>query len=678
MAEIQTRADGSGEVNAVRTVAHTWIPMADGTRLSARLWLPDPPPPGGAPAILEYAPYRKDDATAAGDERMFGYFAAHGYACVRVDLRGCGDSDGILEGEYLAQEQDDALDVLAWIADQPWSDGGVGMIGLSWTGFNGLQVAHRRPPQLKAVISCCSTDDRYGNDIHYMGGCVLGIDMLSWATTMLGYNARPPQPEVVGEAWRESWLRRIEETPPFVEDWLSHQRRDAFWKHGSVCESYNAIECPLLMVGGWADAYRSTVLRVLEHYDGPCKGLIGPWSHHYGFDALPGPSIGFLQECLRWWDQWLKAQETGVMQEPALRAWMQDSVRADAVGDVRPGRWVAEAEWPPAGRTPATLRLSPGLLGEQAAHAAETVSIAGTLESGIDSGDWLGFGRPVDTPLDQRAEDGRSLSFDTRPLTETLEILGVPRVRLVVSSDQPNALLAVRLCDVAHDGSSTLVTRGVLNLTHRESDEDPAPLVPGESVTVTLALNAIAHAFPPGHRIRLAVSPTYWPWAWPSPVTAELTFRLRDSSLELPVRPRPRVEPAIEFDEPAWAPNIEVVSASATPSRRTIARDVETGRLTITTDFSYFGHQTYRNGFEYREDMRDAQSIVIGDPLSAEVRCERTMRMRQGDWNLRVEAWASMSSTSDAFIVTNGIDAYEGETRVAAKLWNREIPRDLV
>ena len=208
---------------------------------------------------------------------------------MRVDIRGCGDSDGILMGEYLAQEQDDALEVLEWIAAQPWSDGGAGMIGLSWTGFNGLQVAYRRPPQLKAVISCCSTDDRYGNDIHYMGGCVLGIDMLSWATTMLGYNARPPQPDVVGEAWRESWMRRIDETPPFVEDWLAHQRRDAFWKHGSISESYGTIECPLLMVGGWADAYRSTVLRVLEGYDGPCKGLIGPWSHHYGFNGLPGP-----------------------------------------------------------------------------------------------------------------------------------------------------------------------------------------------------------------------------------------------------------------------------------------------------------------------------------------------------------------------------------------------------
>jgi putative CocE/NonD family hydrolase len=664
-------------VNDVRTIAHTWIPMTDGVRLSAKLWLPASP--GGAvPAILEYAPYRKDDATAAGDEQMYGYFAAHGYACVRVDMRGCGDSDGILEGEYLAQEQDDAIDVLAWIAAQPWCTGSVGMIGISWTGFNALQVAYRRPPQLRAVISMCSTDDRYRDDIHYMGGCVLGVDMLSWATTMLGYNARPPQPAIVGDAWRESWLRRIRETPPFIEDWLAHQRRDAFWQHGSVCESYNAIACPLLMVGGWADAYRNAVLRILEHYDGPSLGLIGPWSHNIPFNARPGPSIGFLQECLRWWDQWLKGEETGIMREPRLRAWMQDSVRPDAISEYRPGRWIGESAWPPPGRTPSTLWLAPGRLAREPQPVGALCSIPGSLETGQDGGDWLGFGRPIDAPADQQAEDGRSLSFDSQPLTEAIEILGVARARLHLSSDQPCALVAVRLCDVAPDGSSTLVTRGLLNLAHRDGHEHPAPLVAGQAVVVAVALNAIAYTFPPGHRLRLAISRTYWPWAWPSPVTPSLTLRLGDSSLELPVRPRPPAEPEIHFAEPAWAPNIEVVSSVPTPSRRTIVRDVAAGRLTITTDFSYFGHQTYRNGLEYREDMRDEESIVAGDPLSAEVRCERTLRMRQGDWSVRVEAWASMSSTADAFHVTNGIDAYEGDVRLTAQRWSREIPRDLV
>ena len=411
----------------------------------------------------------------------------------------------------------------------------------------------------------------------------------------------------------------------------------------------------------------------------PCKGLIGPWSHHYGFDAQPGPSIGFLQECLRWWDHWLKGRPTGVLEEPALRAWMQESVRADdAGGGDRPGRWVAEAEWPPAERPPQTLALAPGALREQRAGAGETVSITGTLECGVDAGDWLGFGRRVDAPLEQRAEDGRSLCFDTEPLAEELEILGFARAQLAVRSDQPNALLAVRLCDVAPDGSSTLVTRGVLNLTHRESHESPAPLVPGAQVDVVVELNAIAHAFPPGHRVRLAISPTYWPWAWPSPVAAELTFDLAGSSLDLPVRPRPASEPAIAFAAPAWAPGVEVTSSTVTPSRRIISRDVGAARLTVATDFSYFGEQTYRNGLEYGEDMRDETSVSLGDPLSAAVRCERTIRMRQGDWSIRVEAWATMSSTAETFLVTNGIDAFEGEERIAAKLWSREIPRDLV
>ncbi len=666
-------------MSGVRTIPHAWIPMSDGVRLAAKIWLPEAAAGAAVPTILEYVPYRKDDATSPGDERMHGYFAAHGYACVRLDLRGSGSSDGILRGEYLAQEQDDAVEALAWIAAQPGSDGGVGMIGISWGGFNGLQVAHRRPPELKAVVSMCSTDDRYADDIHYMGGCVLGIDMLSWAATMLGYNARPPQPEVVGEGWRDAWLNRLEETPPFVEDWLSHQRRDAFWKHGSIAEDYNAMDCPLLMVGGWADAYRNAILRILEHYEGPCKGLIGPWSHHVPFSGDPGPSIGFLQECLRWWDHWLKGEETGVLDEPALRAWMQESVPPAAAYAIRPGRWVGEAVWPPADRPPLTLRLDGGSrLTAQPTGLEGTATIAGTLATGHDGGDWLGFGRPIDLPVDQRAEDGRSLSFDTGPLAEPVEILGRAHARLLVRSDQPNALLAVRLCDVAPDGSSTLVTRGLLNLTHRDSDEQPSPLVPGEAVAVDVALNAIAHAFPTGHRLRLAVSPTYWPWAWPSPVTAEITLELGGCSLEIPARPLSDDEPAITFLEPESAPNLDVVSARPTPSRREVVRDVASGRLTITTDFSYFGEQTYRNGLEYSETMRDEESIVVDDPLSAQARCERTIRMRQGDWAVRVEASSSMSSTRDTFVVTNGIDAYEGDARVAAKRWTRTIPRDLV
>ena len=167
---------------AVRVVRHVWVPMRDGVHLSARLWLPEAAESDPVPAILEYIPYRKDDATLPSDDPRHRYLAGHGYACVRVDLRGSGDSEGILRDEYLPQEQDDAEDVLIWLEQQPWCTGRVGMIGISWGGFNGLQVAARRPPQLDCVISLCSTDDRYADDVHYLGGSLIvsGTVILGW------------------------------------------------------------------------------------------------------------------------------------------------------------------------------------------------------------------------------------------------------------------------------------------------------------------------------------------------------------------------------------------------------------------------------------------------------------------------------------------------------------------
>src|SRR5881394_203195 len=230
----------------MRRVDHTWVPLSDGTRLAARLWLPDGSEP--VPAILEYLPYRKGDAFAVRDPRHHAYFADHGYAGVRVDLRGSGDSDGILRDEYLPQEEDDALEVIAWLAEQPWCSGAVGMFGISWGGFNGLQVAARRPPALKAIITLCSTDDRYSDDIHYMGGALLNAN-LGWASTMFAYMSRPPDPALVGERWRELWLARLRHTPLLVETWLRHQRRDDYWRHASVCEDFSQIACPVYAIG---------------------------------------------------------------------------------------------------------------------------------------------------------------------------------------------------------------------------------------------------------------------------------------------------------------------------------------------------------------------------------------------------------------------------------------------
>ena len=480
----------------VRVVEHAWIPMSDRCRLAAKLWIPEDAQTRPVPAILEYIPYRKNDYTAVHDESMHAYFAGHGYAAARVDLRGAGDSDGILEDEYLPLEQSDGIEVITWLASQDFCSGKVGMIGISWGGFNGLQIAAHRPPELGAVVSICSTDDRYLDDVHYMGGCLLAANMLSWASVMLAYNARPPDPAVVGEAWRDMWLDRMESSPPFVEAWVSHQRRDEFWKQGSVDEDFSAITCPVYMAGGWSDAYRNAILRFLEGYRGPAKGLIGPWNHTYPEQGVPGPAIGFLQECLRFYDCHLKGIDNGIMDEPKLRVYLPEAFRADPGLSYMAGRWVSAEGWPTKNvETRAYALGGAGTLGGAPGPERELL-IRGAAAVASDPGTWGGLGGPIDTPSDQRAEDGQSLCFDTEPLAEPVEILGFPVAHLEVSSDQPLALVAVRLCDLWPDGSSTLITRGLLNLTHRDGHEEPEELKVGERYLVEVKLNSIGYSRP--------------------------------------------------------------------------------------------------------------------------------------------------------------------------------------
>ena len=170
-----------------RVVGSDVDPSSDGTRLCARIWLPRDAPERPVPAILEYLPYRKDDVHAVEDSTIHPYYAAAGYAAMRVDMRGSGRLRRVsCTDEYSEQEHRDALEVIAWIAEQPWCTGAVGMTGISWSGFNSLQVAALRPPALKAIITACSTDDRYDNDVHYLGGVPLGYYLLPWASALMG------------------------------------------------------------------------------------------------------------------------------------------------------------------------------------------------------------------------------------------------------------------------------------------------------------------------------------------------------------------------------------------------------------------------------------------------------------------------------------------------------------
>ena len=636
---------------AVREIEHVLIPLRDGTRLAARIWLPRDAERDKVPAILEYLPYRKRDGTYDRDALTHPWFAGHGYAGVRVDIRGTGESDGLISDEYSQQELEDGLEVIAWLAAQPWCSGAVGMMGISWGGFNGLQVAARRPPALKAIVTLCSTDDRYRDDVHYMGGAKLSSGLF-WASFLFGNVCRPPDPALVGRRWREMWSQRLENVPLFLERWLRHQRRDAYWKHGSVCEDYGAIQCPVFAVGGWTDGYTNAISRLLEHLTVPRKGLIGPWAHGYPHVALPGPQIGFLQEALRWWDHWLKGVDTGIMDEPMLRAWMTESVPPAPHHDALTGRWIAEPSWPPPNRTMRRLYFTDEGLRPGRAHLTPR-PVCSPHAVGEQSGSWCPFGTRPDQAGDQRVDDARSLVFETAPLNEAVELLGAPVITLDVASDRPLANLAVRLCDVHPDDASLRVSYGILNLTHRDGHEGPAPLVPGQRYKIEIPLNDLGSVIPVGHRIRVALSTSCWPMIWPPPENAEVTVSA--GLIDLPVRP-------VNADDAMLAPLPE--PETAPPEKSTV---VEPGVVRVD-----------RLGLELGTEGGFTADLKGEDPLSAVVEMRQIQTIVRAEWRIRIETHTRISSTHDAFVLKATLRAWEGDGAVCEREWNYDIPRDEV
>ncbi|MEU0173725.1 CocE/NonD family hydrolase [Streptomyces massasporeus] len=664
---------------------HVTIPMSDGVRLSAHIWRPTSSDQEPVPAVLEYIPYRKRDLTAVRDSIHHPYLAGHGYACVRVDLRGTGDSEGVLRDEYLEREQADAEEILTWLAEQPWCDGGTGMMGISWGAFAALQVAARRPPSLKAIAIASFTDDRHADDMHYMGGALLS-DNLAEAGTMFAYGTCPPDPAVVGERWREMWHERLENTEPWVLEWLRHQRRDDYWRHASVCEDYTSVRCPVLASSGWADGYSNAVTRLLGNLDVPRKGLIGPWSHKFPHLGEPGPAIGYLQELVRWWDHWLKGVDNGVMDGPMLLAWMQDSVPPSTSYEERPGRWVGEPHWPSPHIRPETHPLTRHTIGPaQDATAAPceggaAMTVRSPLSVGQFAGKWASYNAPPDLPYDQREEDGGSLVFDSAPLTEPVEILGSPSVELDLSVSEPVALVAARLSDVSPDGAATRVSYGILNLTRRDSTESPEPLEPGRRYRATIPLNGVAQAFPPGHRIRLSLSTSYWPLAWPAPKPALLSVHEHSSTLTLPVRPveEPDEVPSSPFGEPEGTPPLAMTQVTPPEERWDVKRDLIDYRseLDIVKDRGTVRFEDI--GLEAGRRARERYTAVADDFTSVGGETTWTMRFRRDDWDARVVTRTRLTCDETDFFVDATLDAYEADRRVFSRTWNEKVPRDLL
>ncbi|MFD1507814.1 CocE/NonD family hydrolase [Lacimonas salitolerans] len=654
--------------SALRPVKETpdmRITLSDGCVLSARVWMPADAGDDPVPAILEYLPYRKRDGTAARDALTHPWFAARGYACIRVDMRGNGDSDGLMMDEYIPQELADAVEVIGWLAAQPWCSGRVGMMGISWGGFNGLQVAYMQPEPLKAVISLCSTVDRFADDIHFKGGCLLG-ENFGWSSVMWAYSSRPPDPALRAD-WREVWLQRLEAEPLLISTWLRHQRRDAYWQHGSICEDYSRIKAKVLAISGWGDGYLNTVPHLVRNIPGT-KGINGPWIHKYPHFAVPEPRIGFLQEALRWWDRWLKDIDTGVEDDPAYRHYLMDGARPDRSYAARPGRWLADdgvdwatVEWP----------LAPGRLGRAAEPLG--VTVVSPQHCGLEGGEYFGGSAGPEWPGDQRGDDAMSACFDSAPLEADSDIVGAPVLRLRLRSDQPQAQIAVRLCHVHPDGASTRITWGVLNLSHRAGSASPAPMVPGQEEEVDVVLDHIAYRVPAGHRVRVAVSTAYWPMIWPAPQAAAVT--LLEGALHLSVRPTATGD-EWQFPEPEAATPQRIETLRPPGERREVTTDMVSGTVTHHIERDAGKRRDLGHGLISGGVAREWWSVHPDDPHSARARTHWTAEVERGDVRTRTETHSEMWSDATHFHVTGRLEAYENDRLILERVVTDSIARD--
>jgi putative CocE/NonD family hydrolase len=641
-----------------KVIENAWIPLKDGTRLGVRLWIPEGAEQRPVPVVWEYLPYRKRDGVRQRDDATALNLAPYGIAFARVDIRGTGDSDGVITDEYSTAELNDGVECVAWLAQQPWSNGSIGMRGISWGGINSLQIAALAPPALKAIMPMGCVDNRFMGDAHYIGGA-LATENFKWGTYFKVDLASPPDPQISGADWEKKWRQRLDATPAILERWTSHQRYDEYWRRGSVAVDYSRISCPVYVVGGWLDPYSNAVGSLLAGLKVPRKGLIGPWGHL--MPNLPAPlGLEWAYEEVRWWQQWLAGIDTGIMAEPMLRAYMPYQTLSEVYPAQIPGRWAAEASWPAAAARPLVLHLGGGRLSPTRC-AQERVKYVGDKIVGTAKPQWM-----PSRPDDQTADDEKSLVFDTQPLDADTEILGYPLARIRVCADVPVAKLAVRLTEVLPDGKSWLVSYGILNLTHRDSHEHPEALKPGEFYAVEVPCYMVAHRFKKGSRIRAAISENLWPLLWPSPRIATLTVDTGGSSLILPVRAAPAAEapfPITIKQSPGSSPYTHTEMGPGPeghlnrPLRATVIEEI---------------------GTTVEEQSSESVVMTEGDANSSVWKQENMTAWKRGDWNCSVNASFELTSTPDAFHLTEVLRAKKGDEEIFKRENNSTIKRELL
>jgi uncharacterized protein len=642
------------------------VPARDGIELSVNLFVPLAGP-HRVPVILSTDPYRKDDWSAGWDLSLASYLAGRGYAYCRLDVRGTGSSGGTAMDEYTEAETLDGHDTVEWLAAQPWCTGRVGMWGLSYGGFTSIQVAATRPPSLKAIVAVQATDDRYTDDVHYVGGAMTVSELSQYAVSQVAMNALPAMPSAWGADWRERWRQRLEATPVWLFEWARQQRDGPYWRRGSLAPDYGRIQAAVLSLAGWMDEYVDAALRMQARCDNAAgrRTIVGPWVHGLPHHAYPAPNIDWLAETVRWFDRWLKDEPNGADADPPLAWFHREPTTPERFPKRLNGTWQAADAWPLAAERRLVLRLEgagnptrgdlpaeaqsgstvgprPGrLVDGPAVEAVNTFAHQPT--AGVRGGSlcWGAGHPPNGLAADLRLEAGSGPAYVGEPLSEAIDILGVPEVVVHVSATQPVAHLVARLGCVLPDGAIEQVSEGILNLTHRESHARPSPLEPGRPYEVRVPLRAAGYRFPPGHRIYLGLASAHWPVIWPSPGAGELAIQqgpAAPSRLELPLAPAGTElapEPALAAEPPALT---EVGSETSEPTRWEAIEDPATGAVTIRTHEASTsvlpdgrstlyvgetlamsasarepGHGSFENACEYRLDKDGHRIVVLAD-----------------------------------------------------------------
>ncbi len=677
--------------HAVAALRDVRIPVSDGLELSANLWLPEPLADGSGPdvfpAILEMLPYRKDDWHAASDEGFGEWLAARGYAFCRLDIRGTGSSPGIAHDEYTARETEDGADAVEWLAAQAWSNGRVAMWGISYGGFTAIQVALLGPPHLAAIVPMMATDDRYTDDIHYIGGCMTVSELSQYAVSMVAMNAMPPLPAYRGPAWIDEWRDRLDRTPVWLFEWHRRQHDGPYWRQGSLAPHWDRLTTPTFLIGGWADEYVDAALRMLERcVNAPRRALVGNWVHSLPDDAYPAPNVDWRHEMVRFLDRWLKDVDNGVMDEPALVAFRHEWASPEPFPEQWPGAWIAEPVWPPPDRVERVFHLASGdqpLVGRLsdtpvARPTVETFRHRATV--GTRAGLSWGAGHaPNGLARDLRSDDAAVPTFTSEPLAADLDVIGSPMVELTWESPVPVATAVVRLQDLAPDGTPFQVCAGILNLTHRDSHEQPEPLKSGKPTGIRIVLRATAHRFGAGHRVRLSIASAMWPVVWPSPSVADHRLHLGGrgaARLILPAVPAGRPAAPVPPFKTTSAGIREIGNERSDPPVWEIVEDVIGGSVTVRS--SEFGELTLPDGRTLGIGERLEMTARDGDPARAEMKNDVVYRLGGDGLTVLVESDGTISTSATDIEMRVRLRVRLDDEPFFERSWQETVPRRLV